>query len=132
MASVRWTTTVLACEDPDTVAAFWAALLGGEPTQITADFIVVRHGSCWLAAQRTRHAASPTWPTGDRPIQIHLDLAVNDLDSAVDRAIALGAREEVNQPAPDRWRVMRAPSGHIFCLSHHIQDYLPVDVDRQP
>jgi hypothetical protein len=127
MTSMRWTTTVLACDDPDVVSRFWADLLGSEPERITHDFIVVKHGSCWLAAQRSREVAPATWPVGERPMQIHLDIAVTDLQAAVHRAVELGAHEEQQQPAPDRWRVLRAPGGHLFCLSHHIQDYLPLD-----
>ena len=130
MVSVRWTTTVLACEgDPRPVAEFWAALLSSEPIRISDDFFAVRHGTAWLAVQRSRQAPPPSWPAGDHPIQIHLDLAVTDLDDAVERAVALGAQEEQQQPAAHRWRVMRAPGGHVFCLSDHIQDYLPVRFD---
>lgn len=129
MTSLRWTTTVLACDDPEPVARFWANLLGGEPVRITDDFIVVRHGSCWLAAQRSRDVAAPTWPNGERPIQMHLDVAVTELQAAVDLATQLGASEEGYQPSPDRWRVLRAPGGHMFCLSHHIREYLPIDME---
>jgi hypothetical protein len=48
---------------------------------------------------------------GPRPVQIHLDLAVTELASAVESAIALCAQEEDHQSTPDRWRVMRAPVG---------------------
>lgn len=88
MVSMRWTTTVLACEDPDRVARFWADLLGGEPIRVNDDFVVVQHGSCWLAAQRSRDVAPPTWPAGERPVQIHLDIAVRDSEGAVNRAVS--------------------------------------------
>lgn len=116
---------MLACEQPEDVASFWAALLDSEVRRITDNFFVVRHGTAWLGMQRTRHAAPATWPDGARPVQIHLDVAADDLHQAVKRAIALGAKEEPEQPFPDSWRVMRAPGGHIFCLSPHIQNYLP-------
>ena len=54
-------------------------------------------------------------------------LGVDDLESAVESAKRLGAVEEIWQPAPERWRVMRDPAGHLFCLSHHVGDYLPLD-----
>lgn len=123
---------MLACENPELVAQFWATFLGGELIRVTDDFLAVRHRSHWLAAQRSRHVATATWPDGTRPIQMHLDVAVDDLQAAVDRAAELGAREEDIQPAPDWWRVMRAPGDHIFCLSSHIQDYLPLGLDEQP
>jgi hypothetical protein len=118
----------LACEQPEDAASFWAALLQSAVHRITDNFFVVPHGSAWLGLQRSRHAVPATWPDGDRPVQIHLDVAVADLQPAVDRAVGLGAAEETDQPFPDSWRVMRAPGGHIFCLSPHIQDYLPVQL----
>lgn len=65
------------------------------------------------------------------PVQIHLDIAVTDLQAAVDRSVALGAVEEVHQPCPDRWRVIRSPGGHLFCFSDHIHDYLPLDAHQE-
>jgi hypothetical protein len=47
---------------------------------------------------------------------MHLDIAVADLDAAVAEAIRLGATQEHVQPSPGKWRVMRDPAGHIFCL----------------
>jgi hypothetical protein len=127
MRDVQWTTVVLDCSDPVRLAAFWAALLGGECTRITDDFHVVRSGSVWLAAARVPDPRPVTWPDGERPKQMHLDIAVGDLDAGVTEALRLGATQEEIQPAPDRWRVMRDPAGHIFCVSDRIQEYLPVD-----
>jgi Glyoxalase-like domain len=58
---------------------------------------------------------------------MHLDLSVDDLGSAVETATRLGAVEVAEQPAADRWRVLRDPAGHLFCLSDHIADYLPLE-----
>lgn len=127
MRDVQWTTVVLDCADPPKLAAFWSDLLGGESTRITDDFHVVRSGSMWLAAARVPDPGPATWPHGDRPKQMHLDIAVGDLDAAVAEALRLGATQEEVQPAPDRWRVMRDPAGHIFCISDRIQEYLPID-----
>jgi hypothetical protein len=60
---------------------------------------------------------APSWPHGPQHQQMHLDLAVDDIESAVSSAIALGAREAAHQPAPDKWRVLLDPVGHPFCLS---------------
>jgi Glyoxalase-like domain len=62
----------------------------------------------------------PTWPDPAVPKQMHLDLAVDDLDAAEAEAIRLGARKPPGQPAPDRWRVLLDPAGHPFCLSSQI------------
>jgi len=127
MVNIRWTTTVLDCSDPVALADFYAALLGGARERISADFHVVRSGTAWLAAQRVHTYTAPSWPDAAVPKQMHLDLSVDDLQSAVETAKHLGAVEETEQPAADRWRVMRDPAGHLFCLSHHIADYLPLD-----
>jgi hypothetical protein len=124
---VQWTTVVLDCADPVILAKFWAELLGGEHTRISDGFHVVRSGTMWLAAARVPDPQPATWPGGDRPKHMHLDIAVADLETAVSRAVRLGASQEDVQPSPDRWRVMRDPAGHIFCLSDRIQDYLPLD-----
>lgn len=129
MRGVKWTTVVLDCADPARLAAFWSELLEGECTQITGDFYVVRSGTTWLAAARVPDPRPAMWPDGERAKQTHLDIAVGDLDAAVAEALRLGAMQEEIQPAPDRWRVLRDPAGHIFCLSDRIQDYLPVDLE---
>ena len=43
--------------------------------------------------------------------------ALADLAAAVERAVALGAREGAHQAMPDRFRVMPDPEGHSFCLT---------------
>jgi hypothetical protein len=128
---VRWTTVVLDCADPVTLAGFWSELLEAEHAIINEHFHVVGSGSMWLAAMRVPDPQPVTWPDGERPKQVHLDIAVADLDAAVAEAIRLGATQENVQPAPDRWRVMRDPAGHVFCLSDRIQEYLPVDLGTE-
>jgi hypothetical protein len=47
----------------------------------------------------------------------HLDIAVDDVDAAVAKALALGARLADFQPQDDV-RVCFDPVGHPFCLFH--------------
>jgi hypothetical protein len=49
-------------------------------------------------------------------------LAVDDLDDAEARALALGAAKAKMQPSPDRWRVLLDPAGHPFCRRTLIPD----------
>jgi hypothetical protein len=44
---------------------------------------------------------------------MHLDLAVDDLEAAHERAISLGARHLDTQK---KFRVYADPVGHLFCL----------------
>jgi Glyoxalase-like domain len=73
-----------------------------------------RHGVAFQAESGYRQ---PTWPeqrTGQDKM-LHLDIQVDDLDAAVEYAIASGARLADHQPQ-DRVRVMLDPAGHPFCL----------------
>jgi glyoxalase superfamily protein len=104
------------CREPAVLAAFWAALLGGEIVVQTPDFCAVKVDSLYLGAVRVEDHQQPTWPSAERSQQLHLDLAVLDLDAAEDAARRLGATKETEQPSPDRSRVLRDPAGHPFCL----------------
>ncbi|GAA4699338.1 hypothetical protein Prum_088850 [Phytohabitans rumicis] len=107
----------LDCDDPPALARFWAELVGGEIALAGEAFVAVKTERGWLAAVRVPHYQPPTWPGAAMPKQIHLDVAVSDLDQAEAAAIRLGARRAATQPAPHRWRVMLDPAGHPFCLS---------------
>lgn len=107
---------VLDCADPAALAAFWAALLDGEVSVVNDDVVAVRTDGGMLAAERVPDHRPPTWPDGAAPKQMHLDLAVDDLDAAEAEAIRLGARRAAIQPEPTRWRVLLDPAGHPFCL----------------
>jgi hypothetical protein len=122
MAVERLGSISLDCEDPAALAAFWAELLGGEIAFASDDFVAVKTERGWISTVRIIDYQPPTWPDGDRPKQIHLDLAVDDLDTAETEAVRLGARRASPQPAPDRWRVLIDPAGHPFCLSAQIPE----------
>ena len=108
------------CADPVPLAEFWAAMLGGEIRFASSNTVGVRTEWMWLSALKITDYRRPTWPEPGVPKQIHLDLAVSDLESAVVEAERLGATLAVTQPAPDRWRVMIDPAGHPFCLTTQI------------
>jgi Glyoxalase-like domain len=112
----------LDCDDPPTLASFWAGILGGEVPFSSDDFAAVKVDGMWLSAVRVPGYRAPDWPEGGTPKQIHLDLAVDDLDEAESEAIGRGAVRAAEQPAPDRWRVLIDPAGHPFCLSTQIPD----------
>jgi hypothetical protein len=106
----------LDCDDPAGLAEFWAKLLGGKAAPVNGDVVVVGNAVMPVAALRVPDYQPPTWPGNGTPKQIHLDLAVEDLDAAEAEAILLGARRADEQPRPTRWRVMLDPAGHPFCL----------------
>lgn len=107
------------CPDPDALAPFYQALLGLEEAFATPHRaeIVLSGAGPMLTLMRVDTYVAPSWPDGPQHQQMHLDVAVDDLQSAVPFAIALGAVEAAYQPAPDQWRVMLDPVGHPFCLT---------------
>lgn len=122
MAIARLGSITLDCEDPSTLGAFWADLLGGEIGFTSDGFVAVKADRAWIAAVRIPDYQPPSWPSGGLPKQIHIDLAVDDLDKAEAEAVRLGAQKVDEQPEPDRWRVLLDPAGHPFCLSTQIPE----------
>lgn len=122
MAVARLGSVALDCSSPSTLGEFWARLLGGEVAFTSEAFVAVKTERGWLAAVQVEGYQPPTWPGGDAPKQMHLDLAVDDLGEAEAEAVRLGATRATEQPAPDRWRVLLDPAGHPFCLSTQIPE----------
>lgn len=110
----------LDCAEPLPLAAFWAAMLDGEVMFTTVNAVGVRAGGMWLTAIRIPDYRPPSWPGDEVPKQMHLDLAVTDLESAAAEAVGLGARAAAHQPAPDLRRILLDPAGHPFCLTTQI------------
>jgi Glyoxalase-like domain len=122
MALARLGSISLDCADPAALAAFWAELLGGDVAFSSDDFVAVKTDRGWVSAVRIPDFEAPTWPEAGVAKQMHLDLAVDDLDAAQAEAVRLGARLADEQPQPDRWRVLVDPAGHPFCLSAQIPE----------
>lgn len=120
MAVARTGVVSLDCAHARPLAEFWAAMLGGEIVFTSAAAVVVR--TSWLALSAIEVPAyrPPTWPAVDVPQQIHLDLAVSDLEAAVAESLRLGATLAAEQPSPGRRRVLLDPAGHPFCLTTQI------------
>jgi len=86
------------------------------------DFAALKGAGILLTTQRVADHVRPDWPTGSAPKQIHLELAVQDLESAESAALGLGATKADEQPNPDHWRVLIDPAGHPFCITTLIPD----------
>lgn len=109
----------LDCPDTDLLAAFYTRLLGLQEAFATPDRSVISLAGAgpMLTLMRAERFVPPAWPDGPQHQQLHLDIAVDELRSATEAAIALGATPAVHQPAPEQWRVLLDPAGHPFCLS---------------
>jgi hypothetical protein len=120
MAVAQGVFVTLDCSDPQPLAEFWAAMLGGEVKFTSPTTVMVRTDWAWVAAFHIEDYVPPTWPDNEVPKQIHLDLGVTDLDAAVAAAERLGATSAPGQPAPDRRRILFDPAGHPFCLTTQV------------
>ena len=111
------------CREPYELAKFYAALLKWD---------IAFHNEEWacigapgtaqgvypgITFQRNPAYQPPVWPEEPEAQQqmAHLDFAVNDLEKAVESAVAWGASAASAQFSDD-WRVMLDPAGHPFCL----------------
>lgn len=110
---------VLDCPDPRALAAFYQGLLGGEVTSAEDEWVVLVVDGLRLAFQRADDWVPPTWPTGERPLQSHLDVTVDDVEASEPGVLALGATRHEVQPGEvegEPFRVYLDPAGHPFCL----------------
>lgn len=109
----------LDCPDPELLAVFYSRLLGLQEAFATPDrgVIALAGAGPMLTLMRVEDYTAPSWPDGPQHQQLHLDIAVEDLDRAQDAAVALGAKPAALQPSPGSWRVLLDPAGHPFCLT---------------
>jgi catechol 2,3-dioxygenase-like lactoylglutathione lyase family enzyme len=100
-------------------SAFWAGILGGAVEADDDDWHTVYvDGKPRLGFQLAPDHTPPEWPDGNAQ-QIHLDFYVDDVKTAHDEAMSLGAR--LLKPADDMesaegFQVYASPAGHPFCL----------------
>ena len=116
-AIARLAAVSLDCSDPSGLATFYRELLDLEPLFESDDMIALKGAAILLTVQRVAEHQPAEWPTGAVPKQIHLELAVEDLDVAEAAAVAIGARQTGVQTAPDVFRVLLDPAGHPFCIT---------------
>jgi catechol 2,3-dioxygenase-like lactoylglutathione lyase family enzyme len=104
---------VIDCPDPALLAGFYSELLGLPVTYTSQDWVVIARDdeSSGYAFQLAPDHQPPRWPDPRYPQQMHLDVMVDDLEEAVPRTLALGARR-----LPTGDHVFVDPAGHPFCL----------------
>ena len=117
--SFRLETICIDCADAHVMADFYGRLLGWEPTIREPNWVLMRDpaGGTGLSFQADPGYRAPVWPerAAAQDKMLHLDSRVDDLDLAVEHALAAGARLAEHQPR-DRVRVLLDPAGHPLCL----------------
>ena len=99
-------------------SSFWAAVLSGTVDPEDDWHMVYVGGQPQMGVQLAPDHVPPQWPDGT-PQQIHLDLYVDDVKTAHDEVMSLGAK--LLRPADDiesaeGFQVYADPAGHPFCL----------------
>ncbi len=102
----------LDCTDPQGLADFYRALLGGRQLWAKKSSVGVEVPGAVLVAQQVDGYVAPLWPGTSI---VHLDFTSDDLGAAAERAVALGAT--LPEQKDPRWRVLLDPAGHPFCLT---------------
>lgn len=116
-AIARLAAVSLDTDDPPGLARFYCDLLDLEVMFESEAFIALKGAAILLTVQKVDDHRAPDWPDGATPKQIHLELAVTDLDEAEAAALAVGAVKADAQPNADVARVLFDPAGHPFCLT---------------
>ena len=105
------------CPDPSHLAYFYQQFLGGSRYAANDDFAALTiEGNVRLDFQRVDNPRPARWPAPDAPSRLHLDFSVDDLDTAEQHVLAIGAELAEQQPGGRRFRVFLDPAGHPFCL----------------
>lgn len=121
-AIARLAAVSLDSSDPAALSAFYRELLDLEVFFESEDFVALKGAAILLTVQRVEDYRPPDWPSATVPKQLHLELAVTDLEAAEAGALAIGATKPEAQPSPDVWRVLIDPDGHPFCITTLIPD----------
>jgi predicted enzyme related to lactoylglutathione lyase len=102
------------CIDPQRVARFWSALLGREPGPSEDGWVYL--GQRGDPEPRLVFQPVPEPKVGK--VRIHLDVAVADIDEAIELVTALGGLSTGERHDYDEGAVvvMADPEGHEFCL----------------
>ncbi|WCD84807.1 hypothetical protein KPP03845_101130 [Streptomyces xanthophaeus] len=123
MTVAKTSVLVLDCAEPESLALFYAGLLGADVRAGEgADMVEVVGGAgVHLAIRRDHGYAPPSWPRPEDSQQAHLRILVapDDLDEAEREAVSLGALpvSADAEEGPREARLFSDPAGHTFTLA---------------
>jgi predicted enzyme related to lactoylglutathione lyase len=118
------------CTDPERTRDFYASLTGWEKRETYGPALVCDNGLILLFTGCDFEYVPSVWPEepGEQQKQMHFDFGVDDLPSAVEEAIRLGATRAAVQYDGERYVTMIDPEGHPFCLCQRKQDKSEFDL----
>ena len=114
----RLSEIVVDCRDPESLAAFWSAVLGYRE-------LSREDGEVEIGPAEGFGGPAPTLVFGRVPdptpgkLRWHVDVSPTDRDQddELERLLALGARPaDVGQTGEESWHVLADPEGNEFCL----------------
>ncbi|GHI83741.1 VOC family protein [Streptomyces xanthophaeus] len=123
MTVAKTSVLVLDCAEPESLALFYAGLLGADVRAGEgADMVEVVGGAgVHLAVRRDHGYAPPSWPRPEDSQQAHLRILVapDDLDEVEREAVSLGALpvSADAEEGPREARLFSDPAGHTFTLA---------------
>lgn len=114
-----WVGVCLEAPDPQSLADFYAAVLGWPVADRDEHGAAIQIGetNAFISFQEATDYVPPVWPArqGKQQMMMHIDVAVDDVGEAVAAALKLGATLADYQPQDD-CKVLLDPAGHPFCL----------------
>ncbi len=114
---VEWMALTVDCPEPNAMADFYVALLGGTVTRRTATETNVTAGDRLINFRLAPDYRPPTWPSPEVPLHSHFEYVVPDPQAAVEPLVMLGgALAPYQDPDNPHLVVMLDPAGHPFCL----------------
>jgi len=101
------------CADPDELASWWAAAIGGTVHAVYPGwFVIVGAQPISMGFQKV-----PEAKMGKN--RLHVDFSVDDREDAVTRLVESGATvvDTHSVPSGFTWTVLRDPVGNEFCVA---------------
>ncbi len=104
---------VIDCPHPRALAEFYSELLGLSISYESDDWVVIAENdhTSGFAFQFAPDHQPPAWPDPSRPQQFHIDVMVEDPDTADAQVVAIGGARIAHGE-----HVYSDPAGHPFCL----------------
>lgn len=106
------------CDDERKLQKFYSKLLGWEMCELFARPAVRSSSGIVFLFIEEKDYIRPVWPeeSCEQQKQMHFDFQVEDLETAVREAIALGAVKSEAQFGGSDFVTLFDPAGHPFCL----------------